>query len=97
MADPDSPSTPRVALFQNREIRRILHNDEWWFVITDIVAVLTDSVDPAGYLKKMRRRDPDLGLDSQGEGQIVPPLGWHSIQRVGGRSFSAGTRKAFSA
>jgi prophage antirepressor-like protein len=84
MADPDSPSTPPVALFQNREIRRILHNDEWWFVITDIVAVLTDSVDPADYLKKMRRRDPDLGLDSQGGGQIVPPLGL-AFDTAGGR------------
>jgi DNA-damage-inducible protein D len=57
-----------VALFQSREIRRTLHNDEWWFVITDIVAALTDATDPSDYWKKMRRRDPDLSLDSQGGG-----------------------------
>ena len=38
MTDADSHSKPGVALFQSREIRRILHNDEWWFVITDVVA-----------------------------------------------------------
>jgi prophage antirepressor-like protein len=55
----DNPKT-RVALFQKREIRRTMHNNEWWFVITDVVAALTDSVDPQGYLKDMRRRDPEL-------------------------------------
>ncbi len=55
-----------MALFQSREIRRTLHNDEWWFVINDIVAALTDAADPSDYWKKMRSRDPDLSLDSQG-------------------------------
>lgn len=75
----------RVALFQSREIRRTLHNDEWWFVITDIVAALTDSADPSDYWKKMRRRDPDLSLDSQkGGGQIDPPLAL-AFETAGGR------------
>ena len=74
----DNPET-RVALFQKREIRRTFHNNEWWFVITDIIAALTDSVDPQGYLKDMRRRDPEL---SKGWGQIATPL---SIQTTGGQ------------
>jgi len=40
----------------------------WWFVIADVVAVLTDSVDPSGYLKDMRRRDPEFGLLFKGGG-----------------------------
>jgi hypothetical protein len=68
-----SPLNPdnRIALFQKREIRRVIHGGEWWFVITDVIAVLTDSVDPAGYLKDMRRRDPEI---SKGWGQIATPL-----------------------
>ncbi len=27
----------RIALFQKKEIRRTLHNGEWWFVITDVI------------------------------------------------------------
>ncbi|MDQ7836974.1 MAG: Bro-N domain-containing protein [Thermodesulfobacteriota bacterium] len=69
----NNPET-RVALFQRREIRRTLHNDEWWFVITDIIAALTDSANPSDYWKKMRKRDPDLGKALQGGGQFVPPL-----------------------
>lgn len=74
MNKPDGNPETRVALFQRREIRRTLHNNEWWFVITDIIAALTDSTDPSSYWKKMRKRDPDLGKALQGGGQFVPPL-----------------------
>ena len=29
-----NPET-RIALFQHKEVRRTIHNNEWWFVITD--------------------------------------------------------------
>ena len=61
----------KLAIFKGKEIRRTLHNDEWWFVIADVVAVLTDSVNPAGYIKDMRRRDNEL---AKGWGQIATPL-----------------------
>ena len=73
MSESDNYPESRIALFQSREIRRTLHNDKWWFVITDIVAALTDAADPSDYWKKMRRRDPDLGLDSQGGDKLPPP------------------------
>src|SRR5437867_4170430 len=74
----DQPPERRIALFQRKEIRRVIHNNEWWFVITDVVAALTDSVDPQGYTKDMRRRDPEL---AKGWGQIATPL---SIDTTGG-------------
>lgn len=49
-----------LAVFQGKTIRRTWHNEEWWFSILDIVAVLTDSADPKQYIKKMRSRDPIL-------------------------------------
>lgn len=36
----------QIAVFKGKKIRKVLHKNEWWFVITDIVAVLTDSVQP---------------------------------------------------
>ena len=84
MSKSENQPEVRVALFQSREIRRTLHNDEWWFVITDIVFALTDAVNPSDYWKKMRRRDPALSLDSQGGGQIDPPLAL-AFDTAGGR------------
>src|SRR3989338_3684804 len=68
-----------LALFEGKKVRKVWHNDEWWFVIEDIVAVLTDSKDPKGYIKDMRRRDEEL---SKGWGQIATPL---EIMTSGGR------------
>lgn len=61
----------RIALFQKKEVRKTIHQNEWWFVVVDVVAVLTDSVNPADYLNKVRQRDPEL---AKGYGQIVHPL-----------------------
>lgn len=64
----------RIALFQKKEIRKTLHENEWWFVVVDVVAALTDSANPTDYLKKIRRRDPALSETFKGGGQLVPPL-----------------------
>lgn len=61
----------KIVIFQEKQIRRVWHNDEWWYVILDIVAGLTDSKNPSGYLKDMRRRDKEL---AKGWGQIATPL-----------------------
>jgi len=50
----------RIVVFQEKAIRRNWHNNEWWFAIVDVVAVLTDSADVKQYIKKMRQRDPEL-------------------------------------
>jgi prophage antirepressor-like protein len=63
-----------LTLFEDRQVRRILHNEEWWFVVTDIVLALTDSANPSDYLKKLRRRDPSFAESFKGGGQVVPPL-----------------------
>lgn len=51
-----------IKLFENREIRAAWNEEqeEWFFSVTDVVAVLTDSTDPKQYLKKMRSRDAEL-------------------------------------
>lgn len=67
---PDQPEN-HLVVFQEKAIRRAWHNEEWWFAVVDVVTVLTDSVNPGDYIKKMRLRDNEL---SQGWGQIVTPL-----------------------
>lgn len=68
----------RIAVFKRKEVRRTLHNNEWWFVIADVVAALTDSKDVTQYVHKLRQRDPEL---AKGWVQIVHPL---SIPTSGG-------------
>ncbi len=68
----------KIAIFQKKEIRKTIYENEWWFVIADVIFVLTDSKNPKGYIKDMRRRDEEL---SKGWGQIATPL---SIDTTGG-------------
>lgn len=69
----------KIAIFKGKEIRKTLHNDEWWFVLVDIVSALTDPVQPEGYIKDMRQRDEEL---SKGWGQIATLL---LIKTAGGQ------------
>jgi DNA-damage-inducible protein D len=65
----------KLSIFKGKEIRKTIHNDEWWFVINDVIAVLTDSTDPAQYFKRMKLRDFELKkLIEEGGVQFVPPL-----------------------
>lgn len=52
----------KVQLFQDKKVRT--HWDaekgEWYFSVVDVVEVLTDSINPTDYLKKMRKRDSEL-------------------------------------
>jgi len=70
--------TTKIAIFKGQKVRKTIHNFEWWFSITDVVTALTDSINSADYIKKMRLRDKEL---SKGWGQIVTPL---SIKTTGG-------------
>ena len=53
-----------VKLFESKKIRS--HWDEeqekWYFSVVDVVEVLTESTNPTDYLKKLRKRDPELGI-----------------------------------
>ena len=53
----------KIQIFENQPVRAIWDEDreEWYFSIVDVVGVLTDSVNPTDYLKKLRKRDVLLG------------------------------------
>jgi len=52
--------TTKIAIFRKKEIRKVIHNNEWWFSVADVIEVLTDTADIRDYIKKMRKRDKEL-------------------------------------
>lgn len=58
-------------IFKEREVRRTWHNEQWYFSVTDVVKILTDSTDVKQYIKKMRSRDMELFINW---GTICTPL-----------------------
>ena len=70
-----------IKLFESNQIRTAWNESDqkWYFVIADVVQVLTDTPNPTDYIKKMRKRDAQL---SEGWGQFVTPL---LIETLGGK------------
>ena len=52
-----------IKLFESTRIRSVWNDAEqrWYFSVVDMVQVLTDSANPTDYLKKLRKREPELG------------------------------------
>lgn len=65
-------------VFEGKHIRRTWNQNEWWFVVEDIVGALTDSSDTKQYINKMRQRDAEL---AKGWVQFVHTL---SVSTIGG-------------
>ncbi|NOQ38344.1 phage antirepressor protein [archaeon] len=50
-----------LVVFQDKKIRRIWHNDEWYFSVVDIVFALTESENPQTYWRVLKKRLKDEG------------------------------------
>lgn len=67
----------QIHIFNDTKVRTVWDSDkeEWYFSIVDVVEVLTDSVDPKQYIKKMRSRDPELNANWGTICTLVPMIG----------------------
>jgi DNA-damage-inducible protein D len=70
-----------IKLFESKQIRTVWNEPDakWYFVVADVIQVLTDTPNPSDYIKKIRKRDEEL---SKGWGQFVTPL---SVDTTGGK------------
>ncbi len=69
-----------IKLFESKQIRSVWKESEqkWYYVIADVVRVMTDTSNTKDYIKSMRKRDKQLSLNWR---QIVIPL---PMQTAGG-------------
>ena len=52
-----------IKIFEEKRVRSIWDDEQekWYFSVVDVIGVLTDSINPTDYLKKLRKRDVLLG------------------------------------
>jgi DNA-damage-inducible protein D len=53
----------KLTIFQEKNIRKIWHNDEWWFSIVDIVGFLTESTNPNRYWSDLKNKLEEEGFE----------------------------------
>ena len=56
----DKESQKGLIVFQDRKIRRLWYDNQWFYSVVDIVAVLSESDNPTTYWRVLKHREPQL-------------------------------------
>ena len=60
----------KVAVFEGKHIRKILHEGEWWFSVIDVIEVLTGNERPRKYWNDLKKK-----LYSEGYVEVSEKIG----------------------
>jgi len=52
-----------LVVFQGKQIRRIWHDEQWYFSVVDVVEVLTDTTDAKDYWYRLKKRELEQGVE----------------------------------
>ena len=69
----------KLALFEEKEIRRTWYNEDWYFSVEDVIYALTESANTKDYIKKMKKRNPTL---AERWGQFVTLLPLNTMREI---------------
>jgi DNA-damage-inducible protein D len=52
-----------LVIFEDKKIRRVWHNDEWYYSVIDVIQALTDSSNPRNYWNMLKSRELEHDID----------------------------------
>jgi len=70
----------KIAVFKGKQIRKTIHNNEWWFSITDIVEALTGNERPRKYWNDLKKK-----LIKEGYSEVSEKIGQLKLQAPDGK------------
>lgn len=53
----------RLIVFEDKEIRRVWYKNKWYFSVTDVIKVLTESNNPRNYWSMLKKREQKIGIE----------------------------------
>ena len=68
--------------FESGTIRKVWHNEQWFFNVADIISILTDSKNPAAYWRKLKER-----LLSEGANEVVTNCHRLKFKAIDGKNY----------
>ncbi len=72
----------KIAVFKGKKIRRIIHKNEWWFSIVDVIETLTGSERPRKYWNDLKNK-----LSEEGYGELSEKIGQLKLQSTDGKYY----------
>ena len=75
-------SDTKIALFEGKKIRKVFHQDEWWFSIIDVIEVLTESTRPRKYWSDLKTK-----LLEEGYFQMSEKIGQLKLESSDGKKY----------
>jgi len=82
----------KIIVFEDKKIRRIWHDNEWYFSVVDIVGTLTESSNPNNYWKVLKHREKQLvticnqlklqKINQRVVDKLLPPLRFNKLQII---------------
>lgn len=71
-----------IAIFRGKEIRRIIHGNEWWFSISDIIEALTGTERPRKYWNDLKKK-----LEKEGYDEVSEKIGQLKMMAADGKEY----------
>lgn len=53
----------KIAVFKGQKVRKVIHNNEWWFSVIDVIEVLTGTGRPRKYWNDLKKKIKKEGYD----------------------------------
>jgi hypothetical protein len=72
----------KIAVFKGKQIRKTIHNNEWWFSITDIVEALTGNERPRKYWNDLKKK-----LIKEGYSELSEKIGQLKLESLDGKNY----------
>jgi hypothetical protein len=74
----------KIIVFQDKQIRRIWLNDEWWFSVVDVIEVLTESSNPRRYWSDLKRK-----IQMEGHTQLYEKIVQLKLESSDGKKYTS--------
>lgn len=76
-----------IAVFKGNDIRRTLHNGEWYFSVVDVIQALTESANPRRYWSDLKRQL----LEKEGFTELYEKIVQLKLESTDGKRYATDT------
>src|ERR1700688_587842 len=73
----------KLAVFEGRQIRKVFHEEEWWFSIIDVIEVLVGGDRPRKYWNDLKKK-----LSQEGYNQLSEKIGQLKMRSADGKLYA---------